>query len=76
MLFRSLGERLGALVDDAVLRATMARAGLEVVRAQKGATARTLEALKARCLPAPPPREAAARLPLAAARSPITEPSG
>lgn len=45
-----LGPRLRELVESPARRAAMARAGLEVVREQKGATARTLAALRERCL--------------------------
>ena len=50
---------LAGLLEDEPRRAAMARAGLAVVRAQKGATARTLEALEERCLPLPPRGSAA-----------------
>ncbi len=45
-----LGARLAELAADPARRARMASAGLEVVRGQKGATARTLRALRERCL--------------------------
>ena len=54
-----LGPRLGELVRDPQRRERMARAGLGVVRDQKGATARTLTALLERCLPEAAPRASA-----------------
>jgi 3-deoxy-D-manno-octulosonic-acid transferase len=54
-----LGELLAGLAADEPRRRSMAAAGLEVVRGQKGATARTLEALRERCLdPLEGPRNA------------------
>lgn len=48
-----LAPTLAALVHDEERRLRMAEAGLRVVRAQKGATRRTLEALNERCLTLP-----------------------
>jgi 3-deoxy-D-manno-octulosonic-acid transferase len=48
---RDLGACLAQLLADPGRRRAMAVAGLAVVRAQKGATRRTLEALEQRCLP-------------------------
>ncbi len=44
-----LGQALARLLADGAAREAMARAGLDVVRAQKGATRKTLDALDVRC---------------------------
>jgi 3-deoxy-D-manno-octulosonic-acid transferase len=46
-----LGREIAGLVADPGRREVMSRSGLAVVRRQRGATQRTLEALQARCLP-------------------------
>lgn len=47
----ALGVAVAELMADPEARERMARAGMEAVEAQKGATARTLTELHARCLP-------------------------
>ncbi len=47
----ALGDELARLLGDRAARTAMGQAGLEAVRAQQGATRRTLVALEERCFP-------------------------
>jgi len=48
---QDFGRALAELLSDEDARSRMARAGLDAVRTQQGATARTVSALRQRCLP-------------------------